>query len=78
MQKPKEIEDFDELLDIVGSEGRFQKILLYGYLGPLSLLVPLFMYNIVFMVYQPDHWCHVPGRNSTTDLDTWKSLTLPM
>ena len=77
--KPREskCEDFDDLLDLVGAEGRFQKLFLYAVLGPVSLLAPLFMFNIIFMVYEPDHWCHVPGRDNETDLETWKNLTLP-
>ena len=70
--------DFDEILEDIGGEGKYQKFLLYGFVGPVSLMVPFFMFNIVFMLYEPEHWCHVPGRDNSTDMETWKNLTLPL
>ena len=76
-QKDAKFEDFDDVLEVVGSEGKYQKLLLYVMLSPLTAIMPLFVMNTIFLVSVPDHWCHVPGRPNDTDLDTWKNLTLP-
>ncbi|CAG7834483.1 unnamed protein product [Allacma fusca] len=76
--KETKCDDFDDILEIIGSQGKFQKILLYGVLAPLTAAEPLFILNIIFMLFEPDHWCHVPGRDNLTDVETWKNLTIPM
>ncbi|CAG7785459.1 unnamed protein product [Allacma fusca] len=79
-KKPKETicDDFDDILEIIGSQGKFQKILLYGVLAPVIAAEPLFILNMFFVLFEPDHWCHVPGRDNLTDAEMWKNLTLPM
>ncbi|CAG7817265.1 unnamed protein product, partial [Allacma fusca] len=29
------------------------------------------------MLSVPNHWCHVPGKPNSTDIDVWKNFTLP-
>ncbi|CAG7696955.1 unnamed protein product [Allacma fusca] len=70
-------EDFDQLLDKVGSIGSYQKIFLYAVLGPITALMPFFSLSSIFILSEPEHWCHVPGRNVTT-MEEWKRLTIPM
>ena len=71
-------DEFDDILEIVGSQGTFQKIILYAIICPIVTLEPLFTLNTIFMLYLPDHWCHVPGRGNFTSLQSWKDYTLPM
>lgn len=73
----KKCEDFDEILDMVGSEGKFQKILLYAVLCPIVTVSPFLVLNTVFMWDVPDHYCRVPGMEADMDLEVWKNRTLP-
>ncbi|OXA38895.1 Organic cation transporter 1 [Folsomia candida] len=74
--------DFDDILSIIGSEGRYQKLLTYGFLAPLMIISPLLELSSVFLFDIPNHWCHVPAPHSSyfsPDNDTaWKNATLPM
>jgi hypothetical protein len=79
LQKVKNVHEFDDILDIVGSQGKYQKFLLYGFILPFSALMPFFTLNTIFLLSEPDHWCHVMGREDTSlSLEQWKNLTLPM
>jgi len=74
------VKDFEEILEVVGSQGIFQKRLLYGILWPMMALCPFLTYGIVFILDIPDHWCHVPGRNesgSSFTMEEWKNMTIP-
>ena len=51
--------DFEDVLRQVEDFGRFQKMLVYLFLIPLSALNVL--YGTLFMLTTPDHWCHVPA-----------------
>ncbi|CAL8092584.1 unnamed protein product [Orchesella dallaii] len=73
----KKCEDFEEILEVVGSQGRFQKILLYAVLCPIVTVSPFLVLNTVFMWDVPDHSCHVPGRDPDMSIEEWKNLTLP-
>lgn len=69
---------FNDLMDYVGTEGKFQFRFNYLYNMALMVLVALPALNIVLALSSPDHWCHVPGRSETnlTSLE-WKELTVP-
>jgi hypothetical protein len=71
-------DEFDEILELAGTRGRFQKILVFAVLGPIIMAQPILSLNALFMLHEPDHFCHVPGRNNETDIELWKNLTLPM
>lgn len=75
--KNEKCEDFDDLLEIVGSQNAYQKFLLYVVLCPITAIEPILALNILFMLYEPDHWCSVPGRPDGTALEAWKNLTIP-
>lgn len=75
---PKPCTDFDQILELIGSEGKFQKILLYGVLCPMVTISPFLGMQVLFMWDIPEHYCHVPGWNSSEmSLVSWKNLTLP-
>lgn len=76
----EEAEDavFDQLLDTVGSHGRFQKRFNYIFNFGFTIFTSMVYMNILLVRNDPDHWCHVPGRNETNfTLDEWKQITLP-
>lgn len=69
---------FNDLMDHVGTEGKFQSRFNYLYNMALMVLVALPALNIVLALTSPDHWCHVPGRNTTNFTSSeWKDLTIP-
>lgn len=74
----KPVEDFDDILNIIGSQGKFQKFLLYAVVCPITAIQPFITLNVIFMLFTPDHWCLVPGRDNDTDIETWKTLTIPL
>lgn len=76
-KEKKPCEDFEEILELVGSESRYQKILLYGILCPIVGIIPLLALNALFMWDTPDHWCHVPGIVQGMSITDWKNKTLP-
>ncbi|CAG7837136.1 unnamed protein product [Allacma fusca] len=76
-QAAKNLKDFDDILEIVGSEGKYQKLMLYGVMTPLTIVCPFLVLQWIFMLSVPDHWCHVPGRPDDMDPLAWKNLTVP-
>lgn len=73
----KPCEDFEEILNLVGAEERFQKIMLYGVICPIVAVCPFLILNNIFMWDIPDHWCHVEGKGPDISVDDWKNLTVP-
>jgi hypothetical protein len=71
-------DEFDEILELAGSQGRFQKILVFAVLGPIIIAQPILTLNALFMLHEPDHFCFVPGRSNETNVEHWKNLTIPM
>lgn len=70
--------DFDDILEMVGNTGPFQRRLIYVLVYPAAFLLAWMVLNILFMVSVPDHWCHVPGRSFTNLTEQqWKELTIP-
>ncbi|XP_021937634.1 solute carrier family 22 member 24-like isoform X3 [Zootermopsis nevadensis] len=78
-EEEEEEEDiFDELMEHVGMDGRFQFWfnLIFNMAFVLTVAMPSF--NLILAVTLPTHWCHVPGRNKTNyTVAEWKSLTVP-
>lgn len=52
--------EFEDVLEKVGGYGRFQRLLVWGYLAPASLLMPGYFMNQIFMLSVPKHSCVVP------------------
>lgn len=69
---------FDSLIVQIGSDGKFQKRFnfIYNFLFVVILTMPYL--NIILAMTIPDHWCHVPGRETTNyTLEEWKEKWLP-
>ncbi|KAF2886262.1 hypothetical protein ILUMI_19911, partial [Ignelater luminosus] len=69
---------FDDVLDLVGNDGPFQKRfnIVFNFFLVMCATMPYF--NLVIALSIPDHWCNVPGRESTNyTIDEWKTLTIP-
>lgn len=68
---------FSDILKLVGDDGPFQRHLLYFLFAPLALVMGLIIHSSVFMVYTPDHWCHVP-QLADKPLEIQKELIRPL
>ena len=63
--------DFEDVLDLIGGWGRYQKVLLLFLL--VSALAEAYSFYIpVFYIFVPDHWCsldHLGNVTGLTDLE---------
>lgn len=72
------VEEFDDILEVVGSFGRYQKWLLLLIFMPVSFFAAFTSNLFLFQMVLPDHWCHVPGRENTSlSVTAWHNLTRP-
>ncbi|KAM7307624.1 uncharacterized protein ISCGN_011260 [Ixodes scapularis] len=53
------IMDFEDVLEEIGGYGRFQKMLVWIYLAPASILMPGYFMSQIFMLSAPQHSCKV-------------------
>lgn len=75
----QEDEAFDNIMKLVGNDGKFQKVFNHFYNVGLVCFASMAYMNIVMVLNEPDHTCHVPGReNYNLTSDEWKNLTLPV
>lgn len=72
------MKDFQDLLELIGSKGRYQKFLLYVVMSPIVALGAFLSMNAIFILYVPPHNCNVPGQPIDLPLEEWKNLTLPL
>ncbi|KAG7164823.1 organic cation transporter 1-like [Homarus americanus] len=69
---------FERVMVAVGTEGRYQKLLLYAFMLPLSFYSPFGASSLLLMMSTPDHSCHVPGRaKHNVSVEEWQNMTLP-
>lgn len=76
-----EVEDiaFDRIMELVGNDGKFQKVFNHFFNVGLVMFASMAYMNIVMVLNEPQHTCHVPGRsNFNVSTDVWNNLTLPM
>lgn len=52
--------DFEDVLEKLGGYGRFQKLLVWGYLAPAGVLMPGYFMSQIFMLSAPKHACVLP------------------
>ncbi|XP_049956870.1 solute carrier family 22 member 7-like [Schistocerca serialis cubense] len=76
--KTKASPAFEEVLDAIGSRGKFQTRLNIVFVCFASCF-DLMSVNMFYLAMQtPDHWCYVPGRElSNLSVEQWKNLTIP-
>lgn len=69
---------FDNLMMEIGNDGKFQKRFNFIYNFVFVILLTMPYLNIILIMTIPDHWCHVPGRETTNyTVDEWKEKWLP-
>lgn len=69
---------FDSIIEEIGNDGKFQNRFNFLYNFILVTFVTMPYLNIVLAMTVPDHWCYVPGRETTNyTLDEWKERSLP-
>ncbi|XP_035211209.1 solute carrier family 22 member 5-like isoform X2 [Stegodyphus dumicola] len=56
---PAEME-FEDILEEIGGNGKYQKHLIIFLLIPVTMLLPIINMNVIFMASVPDHWCYEP------------------
>ena len=71
--------NFDELLDHLGSFGRYQK-LQFILLTSVAIPVCCMIIGTVFLAATPDHWCDVSeiGKQLNLTKEALKNLTIPL
>ncbi|XP_070395208.1 organic cation transporter protein-like [Dermacentor albipictus] len=60
--------EFEDVIDKLGGYGRFQRLLVWAYLAPASLLMPGYFMNQIFMLSVPKHSCVLPDLALTFNL----------
>ena len=71
-------EEFDHLLELVGSRGKFQKTYNWVYNFGFVLCAAMTYMNLLAVLEEPNHFCNVPGRERcNVSEDLWYNLTLP-
>ena len=56
--KPTKLKDFDDMLNLVGSWGKFQILLTVCFL-PFNLLLGYVYLSSILINFTPPHWCKV-------------------
>lgn len=70
---------FDKIMELVGNDGKFQRVFNHFYNVALVCFASMSFMNIVMVLNEPDHTCRVPGReNYSLSVDEWIDLTIPM
>ncbi|XP_063703892.1 organic cation transporter 1-like [Culicoides brevitarsis] len=73
-----EAEIFDRVMELVGNDGKFQTRFNCLFSFFISMFVAMNYMNIVMVMNEPDHWCHVPGREETNySIEEWRERVLP-
>ncbi|CAJ0917626.1 unnamed protein product, partial [Mesorhabditis belari] len=60
--------DFEGVLNIIGGCSWWQ-IWVYVLISMQQIPHAMFNLNVVYMMYNPEHWCQVPGFHNSTDVD---------
>lgn len=73
------MKEFEDLIEEIDGQGRYQKRLLYVVLSPLFFFLPLSWLNELFLLHVPDHWCYHPSQEnlSLSEVAEWRECFLP-
>ncbi|XP_049779957.1 carcinine transporter-like [Schistocerca cancellata] len=69
---------FEDIIEELGSDGKFQlqMNIIFNFIA--ILFSTMSSYAKIIALTVPEHWCHVPGRESTNlTVEMWKNLTVP-
>lgn len=70
---------FDRIMELVGNDGKFQKRFNFLFNFVVCMFVSMAFMNIVLVLNEPEHWCHVPGRELTNySVEEWRDKTVPL
>lgn len=70
---------FDKIMELVGNDGKFQKIFNYFFNIALVCFASMSFMNIIMVLNEPEHTCLVPGREAyNLTVIEWRNLTIPM
>ena len=69
---------FDKIMELVGNDGKFQKIFNYFFNIALVCFASMSFMNIILVLNEPEHTCRNPGREKyNMTIDEWRNLTIP-
>ncbi|KAL7648368.1 UNVERIFIED_CONTAM: hypothetical protein RMT77_000274 [Armadillidium vulgare] len=70
---------FEKLLEEVGSEGVFQKHLIWWFMVPFTFSLAFSAVHFILIVSTPNHNCFVPGREAfqNISIEEWRNMTIP-
>ncbi|XP_025829051.1 solute carrier family 22 member 3 isoform X2 [Agrilus planipennis] len=78
-QTENSIQSFDDLMELVGKNGTFQKRFNLIFNFALVVCISMANINIVIAMSVPDHWCKVPGQNLTNyTKEEWRRVNIPI
>lgn len=70
---------FDRIMETVGNDGKFQKRFNFLFNFSICIMVSMSFMNVMLVLNDPVHWCHVPGQNQTNlTTEQWRELVLPV
>ncbi|XP_044742619.1 solute carrier family 22 member 5-like [Chrysoperla carnea] len=73
-----EIESFDDILEIVGSDGSFQHRFNWLFNFAYAMILSMTFMNVIIALAIPEHWCYIPGRENTNyTVAEWREKTIP-
>lgn len=79
MSEDHEDAAFDKIMELVGNDGKFQRVFNNFYNVALVAFASMSFMNIVMVLNEPEHTCHVPGREDfNMTIHEWIKLTVPM
>lgn len=69
---------FDDIMEIIGNNGKYQKRFNIIFNFILVFFSTLIYMNIIYSLMIPDHWCFVSGIELTNmTMKEWKNYTIP-
>ena len=63
--KDRDLEDFSDVLNLVGGWGPFQYLLMFAFF-PFNIFLGYVSHSPVLTLFTPPHWCKVPALTNLT------------